>query len=172
MLYIASSETRHILDYFLQYEDQCPYAIEFWDDNWAYWKTSYASSPAIRIRMKWSEERQDYVYHTFKSSDYNSHIDIDSLTSEIIDLKYWCDLTDDMDAHNIGGLYQYWSYIIDLLTHSQNEEAIRFSNLAWNGPDEYRVKFLMEFRVQFESSDHIEFIRLLNPDLDSFWENL
>jgi len=157
--------------------DDCTLDLSFNDDSWLYWNTDYRSSPRFNVTMKYINGNFEY-YDFYKDTPDYVNLNENGKTIKLSDKEYKADYIElvnkvkenegwkDMDYYK---LTEYWTIILQYLEFGYTEDAYCFSIDAWNNTKHKYEGFMNVFIANLYSSNHIEYIKLKNPELNKFF---
>ncbi len=129
-------------------------ALEFQVADWtfAYWRTSFADSPAPMVIMKYQGQRYRMALDLMREPGFSPD-ELDQLAARFKALPDW-----EFDPPPV----QLWSTMLDLIYTGNMDQAWELLERAWPGGISGKEEFLTEFKTQLRTSPFWRELRKLN----------
>jgi len=128
--------------------------VDFVINDWtfAYWKTSFAESPAPQIILRYQPggyKLATDLMGTAKPSQMEFQ--------ELVDKGRRIPFNDEGEP-----MGEFWGIMLDLIYSCHADVAWRFCDESWSGPANGKIHFLENFRLQLSKSPYWKAIRAMN----------
>ncbi|HQQ63175.1 MAG TPA: hypothetical protein PLF22_06335 [Pseudomonadales bacterium] len=153
---VQSMDLQNSTDAYFSNLDRDP-ALELAINDWsfAYWKTSFADSPAPRVILKYRDGKYRPAPALMKlPASAQSQLEKEALA--IASLPQWQDQKLQIPS-------DLWRTMLDLIYSGNVKQAWHFFDVAWPNNIEGKKEFLAEFRKQLETSPYWHDIQAMNP---------
>jgi hypothetical protein len=127
-------------------------ALTVYDWTFAYWKTAFASSPAMRLLYVWRNGTYNFSPELTRTPPFSE----DDLREKVDGLDW------DQSAREANAPPQFWADMLDLIGTGHADQLATYVRMAWPADRPGKSAFLSEFAAQLRKSAYWAQLNELN----------
>ena len=130
------------------------FELRMWDFTFAYWKTSFASSPATELFYVWRDGQYAFAPELMRRTPF--------LPEELEKMAQKLSWDNPANSESEGVPPEFWADLLVLIETGNVDQVDVFAEIGWPRNKAGKAPFLASFRERLRTSLHVAEFQILN----------